>query len=450
MPVSLAVRTGKGSHAFLLASFVMVVVLLFCSAAEAGNPESGPASGGGNGAAFDFDAPPPTRVRLTPDLSFGAKVELKGELEKDFDLDSDRADDIKTLEPKLSLAFSYTPTDTLQAYLNIEPSRRIVDDDRDKKDSETRLEVKQAFLSFPGLFDGSRVKLGRQRFQDEREWLYDDELDGVRFFHTFSRFAGEFSVSKRNDQDLLNNQKTEDMINYFIHGYYAPDKDNAIGLYAFAQDDREDTEEDRTLFGIHANGEFRDHLGYWLELAYLRGEFGSSDIRAWGFDAGSTYVFDYHWEPSITLGYAFGSGDKDPAKGKDRNFRQTGFQDNTAKYNGLIRLKYYGEMVDPELSNLQVATVGLGLRPTHNTSLDLVYHNLKQDKASTDVRDWNIDEDLNGRSRDIGDEIDLIAGYRFKPHHKGSLVLGRFFPGNAFPNDADKALYAELQLEYVF
>jgi alginate production protein len=449
-PVRLAVRTGKESHAFLLASLVMAVVLLFCSAAEAEKPESGPASGGKNGAAFDFDAPPPTRFRLTPDLSFGAKVELEGELEKDFDLDADRADDIKILEPKLSLAFSYTPTEKLQAYLNIEPSRRFADDDRDKKDSETRLEVKQAFLSFSGLLEGSRVKLGRQRFQDEREWLYDDELDGVRLFHTFSRFAGEFSVSKRNDQDLLNNQKTEDMINYFIHGYYAPDKDNTIGLYTFAQDDREDTKEDRTLFGIHANGEFRDHLGYWLELAYLRGEFGSNDIRAWGFDAGSTYVFDYHWEPSITLSYAFGSGDEDPGKGKDRNFRQTGFQDNTAKYNGLIRLKYYGEMVDPELSNLQVATVGLGLRPTHNISLDLVYHNLKQDKASTNVRDWEINEDPNGRSRDIGDEIDFIAGYRFKPHHKGSLVIGRFFPGNAFPSDADKALYAELQLEYVF
>ncbi|MEN8132358.1 MAG: alginate export family protein [Pseudomonadota bacterium] len=412
-----------------------------------------PASGEKKGAAFDFDAPPQTRFRLTPDLNFGAKVELEGELEKNFDLDSDRADDLKILEPQLSLAFSYTPTETLQAYLNIKSSQRFVDDDRDKKNNETRLEVNQAFLSFSGLFDGSMIKLGRQRFQDEREWLYDEELDGVRLFHTFSRFAVEFSLSKRNDRDLLQNQQTGDMINYFIHGYHATNKDNAIGLYAFAQDDRDDREdpqEDRTLFGIHANGEFRDHLDYWLELAYLRGEFGSNDIRAWGFDAGSTYIFDYPWEPSITLGYAFGSGDDDPQEGKDRNFRQTGFQDNTAKYNGLIRLKYYGEMVDPELSNLQVATLGLGLRPTRRTSLDLVYHNLRQHKATTDVHDWEIDADPNGRSTDIGNEIDFIVGYRIKPHHKGSLIIGRFNPGNAFPNDADNALFGELELQYEF
>lgn len=416
-------------------------------------PGSGSPSRDTSNGAFDFDAPPPTRFRLTPDLSFGAKVELEGELEKDFDLDSDRADDLKTLQPKLSLAVSYRPTDSLQAYLNIEPSRRFVDDDRNKKDSETRLEVKQAFLAFSGPFDGSRVKLGRQRFQDEREWLYDDELDGVRLFHSFSRFAAEFSVSRRNDRDLLQNQRTEDVNNYLIHGYYAPDKDTSIGLYAFVQDDREDRdeqEEDRTLFGIHANGEFRKRLDYWLELAHLRGEFGSSDIQAWGFDAGSTYVFDHAWEPAITLGYAFGSGDDDPESGKDRNFRQTGFQDNAAKYNGLIRLKYYGEMVDPELSNLQIATMGLGLRPTSNTSMDIVYHKLRQHKASTDVRDWEIDEDPNGRSSDIGYEIDFVAGYRFKPHHKGSLVIGRFYPGNAFPDDAERPLYAELQLEYLF
>lgn len=429
------------------------VLLASAEGTKAATPDTDPASRSNGSSAFDFDAPPPTRIRLLPDLSFGAKVELEGELERDFDLDSDRDDDLRTLSPTLSLAFSYTPTEDLQAYLNIEPSQQFVDDDRNRKDNETRLQVKQAFLAYSGLFDGSTIKLGRQRFQDEREWLYDDELDGVRLFHTFSRFAVEFSVSTRNDQDLLQNQSVDDVTNYVIHGHYAPDKDTAIGLYAIAQNDREnkgDEEDDRTLFGVHASGEFRDQLEYWLELGYLRGELGSDDIRAWAFDVGSTYVFDTHWEPSITLGYAIGSGDDDPGSGTDKNFRQTGFQDNSAKYNGLIRLKYYGEMVDPELSNLKVATVGLGLRPTRRTSLDLVYHNLRQHQASEEIRDWEIDEDPNGRSTDIGNEIDFIAGFRFKPHFKSSLILGRFYPGDAFPDDADDATYAELELEYLF
>ncbi len=67
-----------------------------------------------------------------------------------------------------------------------------------------------------------------------------------------------------------------------------------------------------------------------------------------------------------------------------------------------------------------------------------------------DVRDWNLKLDPDGNSTDLGNEIDLIAGYRFKPHHKGSLILGWFQPGSAFPNDADDAMYAELKLEYLF
>ena len=101
------------------------------------------------------DDPPKARFELTPDLSFGAKLELEAEREKDFDLDSDRDRDEKTLEPILSLVLSYTPTEDLLAYLNIEPSRRFIDDDRDRKDHETRLEVKQAFLSYSSLFGGS-------------------------------------------------------------------------------------------------------------------------------------------------------------------------------------------------------------------------------------------------------------------------------------------------------
>jgi alginate production protein len=411
-----------------------------------------PAAGGdkSKGYSFDFDDPPKARFELTPDLSFGAKLELEAEREKDFDLDSDRDRDEKTLEPILSLVLSYTPTEDLLAYLNIEPSRRFIDDDRDRKDHETRLEVKQAFLSYSSLFGGSTIKLGRQRFQDEREWLYDDELDGVRLFHTFSRFAAEFSVSKRGDRDLLNDQNPDNIVNYIINGRYAPGKDNEIGLYAFAQDDREDSDEDLLFLGLHADGEAWDQLNYWLEIAYLWGDAGSTDIRAYGADIGGTFVFDAPLDPSITLGYAYGSGDDDPDDSDDGNFRQTGFQDNAAKFNGLIRLRYYGEMVDPELSNLQIATAGIGIRPTRNTSLDLVYHDYTQVEASDDVRDWQIKDDPDGRNDDIGSAIDFIAGYRFKPHHKGSLIIGHFDPGDAFPDDSDDALYVELELQYEF
>jgi alginate production protein len=182
----------------------------------------------------------------------------------------------------------------------------------------------------------------------------------------------------------------------------------------------------------------------------VRGENGPRKIRAIGFDIGATYEFNVAFEPSLTLGYAFGSGDDEPADNIDENFRQTGLQDNEAKFNGVVKLKYYGEMIDPELSNLAIATVGVGIRPTHTTSLDLVYHYYRQDEASEEVRDAEIDEQPNGFNVDLGQEIDLVAGYRIKPHHKGSLVIGYFIPGNVFPDDADPALFTKLEIQYEF
>ncbi len=407
-------------------------------------------AGNNNGAAFDFDAPPPTRFELTPELSFGAKLEAEGALKDNFDLRDAREDELRTLEPKLSLAFSYEPSATMQAYLNIEPSRRFADDERNRKNTESRLEIKQAFLSLDDVFNDTTIKLGRQRYQDSREWLYDDELDGIRLFHTFSRYALEFSVSTRNDRDLLQGQDTERNINYIVHARHAWDRHNELGLYAFARDSRDAPDEDFVLFGVHAEGEVSKRLDYWLGLAYAHGETANSDIRAWALDIGGTHVLDFPYRPAITLGYAWGSGDDNPGSGTDHNFRQTGLQDNTTKYNGRIRLKYYGEVLDPELSNLKVATIGLGIRPMPNTSIDLVYHNFWQDEASANVRSWGLKLDPNGSSTDLGNEIDLIAGYRIKPHHKGSLIIGWFRPGDAFPNDADDAMYAELNLEYLF
>ena len=107
-------------------------------------------------------------------------------------------------------------------------------------------------------------------------------------------------------------------------------------------------------------------------------------------------------------------------------------------------------MVDPELSNLRIATVGTGIRPTDKTSLDLIYYNYRQVEASTLMRDSEIDLDPDGHSTDIGYEIDLVFGYRIKPHHKGNVIVGSFHPGNAFRNDVDNALFVELKLQYEF
>ena len=146
-----------------------------------------------------------------------------------------------------------------------------------------------------------------------------------------------------------------------LYGRYTPGSDTIIGAYNFFQDDRGSANKSSIFYGLHLSGEMIHSLKYWLELAHVRGRSKSNKIRGIGFDLGSTYKLDLPLRPSITLGCAFGSGDDDPLDNENNNFRQTGLQDNSAKFNGVTHLKYYGEMFDPELSNLVILTAGFGL-----------------------------------------------------------------------------------------
>jgi len=58
----------------------------------------------------------------------------------------------------------------------------------------------------------------------------------------------------------------------------------------------------------------------------------------------------------------------------DRNCRQTGFQSNSGTFGGVVNFDYYGVVFDPKLSNLQVFTAGIGVRPLRKSSVDGVYH----------------------------------------------------------------------------
>jgi len=425
---------------------LVIAIVLICTATLLLSVNTGFCGSKENDAAFDFSSPPKTRIQLTPDLSFGGRVELEYQLEKNFHLDAEDCNHTAVWKPSASMAFSYACTEKSTAFLNIELSQSI---EENKEDNETMLELQQAFLSFTQIIDGLDMIIGRQRFRDKREWLYDEELDGVNLSYGFSDFALDFSVNRKPNKDILNHKKNKKVTNYLLYGRYTPGSDTIIGAYNFFQDDRGSANKSSIFYGLHLSGEMIHSLKYWLELAHVRGRSKSNKIRGIGFDLGSTYKLDLPLRPSITLGCAFGSGDDDPLDNENNNFRQTGLQDNSAKFNGVTHLKYYGEMFDPELSNLVILTAGFGLKSTRKISIDLVCHHYNQHKLSDRIRDSKIDRDPNGLSKDIGKEIDLVAGYKSK-RLKSTVSIGYFMPGKAFSDNTDNALFAEIKICYDF
>lgn len=61
---------------------------------------------------------------------------------------------------------------------------------------DVALEVKEAFIRLGRLSAGPSVLIGRQRFDDERKWLYEEDLDAVRLRYAQRALTVELSVSR--------------------------------------------------------------------------------------------------------------------------------------------------------------------------------------------------------------------------------------------------------------
>lgn len=406
---------------------------------------------------FEFDDPPETEFRITDSLSYGVQIELDTIHSDGLVLDGGRDDSQTLLEPRLDVAFTFQPNETLRAYVDLELSRiEGIGSPESREAERTSLAFIEAYVTLREISDGLTVQIGRQQFEDPRQWYYDQELDALRVYYRIDSMAFEASFGQQGlaDEDLLNRDDIDKVTNAFLVGHYGLDEELGVSGYVLHRNGRERESEDLTFFGVQSTGELAGDVDYRLNAAYVTGDATegdvSNDVRGFGVDLSATYAPELIWEPSATLGFAFGSGDDDPGDGVDHGFRQTGLQENDAGFNGVTRFKYYGEAFDPELSNMAIVTLGGGFKPSEGSSLDLVYHHYWQDHASPDLRDSNLRSAPDGRHRELGHEVDLVVGYLDDEAISVALFLGAFFPGRAFGEDDDNAYFASVEIQYEF
>ncbi len=380
-------------------------------------------------------------------------LEVKYERKQNFDLDSSRADDLDELQIELALELDFEPNEYFGAKFQPTLKRDFeLHEEGRGEDRETELLIEEAYVTLTDPNYGLSLRVGRQSFEDDRQWLFDADLDAFRAFLRQSALFLEFSISRKAllDQDLLNAIKEDSITNYILYGGYDLTEDVTVGAYEILRDSNEIDRDNLVFFGLYSTGIIDDRLTYWFDAAHVRGHEDDSEVRGYGIDVLGTYRFDLPLSPHIILGYAFGSGDADPEDGRDGSFRQTGLQGNEAEVGGLTPFLYYGEAFDPELSNMSIFTAGLGIRPSEGTSLNLIYHHYRQDKAIDELRDSAFDAEPNGRSRRLGNEIDLVLGFGETEDIAVRGLLGFFMPGKAFGDGADNALFAKVEVRYEF
>jgi len=425
-------------------------------------------------------------IALTETLRLLGQIELLSEFEDNYDLNNtptpndafeeDRLDNQMSLRARIAWA----PSADLAGVAELRYTQLYRrDDDNGVNDSEVEHDgnLGETWLQWRDALgnQGFDITVGRQDFDDPREWLYDQNLDALRF--SWIRPDVRFDVSasttltggsERDQQSwnavayLSNNDEEANLAAWTMLretdevGVWVPDPVDPTN------DVLVDLAENSLHMGVRALGDWLPQNQTWAEFAFLTGDRDAPvpqssnvvvenfDVSAWAYDVGTTWSPPYAAPLYFTIGYALGTGDSSVGE----SYRQTGYQDNNGRFGGVTSFSYYGELFEPELSNLGISTLGVGARIAERTSLDLVFHTYTQDEPANLFSprpgiEANLDQQPNGLNADLGWELDAIFGYRRFKSLDVEIVGAMFEPGDGFTID-DTAYFAKVQVRYRF
>lgn len=331
----------------------------------------------------------------------------------------------------------------------------------------------------------SHLRVGRTEFVSASEWWlwWDEELDAIRLESSYSDFEATLALAEEQarastGEDFIDPEfdgvrrlllefvwEFADSHSLLLHYIDQADNSSSYDVGEFEDDDRIDEEDaDLEWLGIGYQGEFElDSVGdLQLELhaAEVRG-----DETVYEFDdpsAGSAEVTDkkkrrvsgdaygmlVSWTPAflqdwtLVIGRAEGSGDSNPDDGRIESFRQSGLQGDSESM---------GELYQPELSNIVVDIAGIQWTVSEGVELALLRYDYEQVELAEDMRDVSIDSDLNGTSRDLGQEIDLILTITARENLEIVITAAEFDPGDAYgDSDNETSNFINFELDYAF
>jgi len=413
------------------------------------------------GAADEEDVLVTGRNRLGRYLSYFGEIRLQAEVLSNPDLDEMEPDG--DIVPEISGVIGLLgEAGPVVGYLEATGDREYfvrggeglesLEDRGDVRLSSAYIEVEQ--FPAPGL----SLAVGRQKFYDERRWFYDvKNLDAVRLFGSYGAVVFQASVS-RDLFDESRNVRDQEKLNLMAEVRWDLTRELALQAFYIDRRDRNELDDSPRVVGLRAAGDAGRRVEFWADLAGqdgtrsrrdpATGALLPDDIRAYALDVGGTFRPRSALDPSFTAALALGSGDR--PGGEDEAFRQTGFQRNRDSLNGVVSFRYYGEVLDPELTNLRILRLGAGLRPLRPLSVDLVYHRYRQDVASSRLTNAELSADPSGIDPHLGEELDLIVGYEPSKRMELRFTAGYFDPGAAFDGAPSPATIVTFRSKFRF
>jgi alginate production protein len=292
-------------------------------------------------------------------------------------------------------------------------------------------------------------QIGRQRFRDAREWFFDEYLDAARLHVDIARWRFEAAAVSGVFAGPESRRERRDQRHAVVSAARQLGARTTATAFVIARDDR-NRRERPIWIGGSVEGRATRNLKYWANGAVRRGRAGEIRLASWAADGAASYRLPLPGSPALSAGYAAASGDGSRSDGVDSNFRQTGLEDNTARFFGLKRFAYYGAVLDPELSNIEIVTAGSGFTPFRRASIDVVYHQYRQRHLRRSLPSNALEATGTGTSTEIGQELDLIISVQqFRPIDF-SIVTGIFWPGSGIATPSRASRFWQPQIRLFF
>lgn len=339
------------------------------------------------------------------------------------DLDNRTKDKSITWLPSLSGLFTYRAYPWLEttAELQFEKEHVIHQDPQPAvTPRHSSLLIDQFHFTIKEFTAPFEISVGRKGFEDERRSLLDGSMDSASALLRQGRFTGLVLVGRATRWNMDVSPRTaqvRDRIDtFYSYGDYRASDDVKLAGYYIIRSDRTGVEGTPRTMGARIFGAPYADVNYWGDVAYQRGTDGlGKPIQASAFDFGVTRrFFDLPLNPNFTLGWAMGTGDSNPDDGVNTGFQPTGLGSNERRFAGIRQFRAFGETLDPDLTNVKIQTLGFGIRPDPQVSIDLVWHRYRLHKvhgifqSSLTVEPAQVDSAL---SKDLGSEWDLVINF---------------------------------------
>ena len=427
-------------------------------------------------------------------LILGGQYEITHQNRLNFDLDSNVARDRARLDQELKAEAFYRASDDVSLFFQLVGLSEI-DTYRSTGDrtSASALERGQMWLYADRvLVDALALQAGRIALIEPRTWWWDENLDALRLYagrgHWLLETGLARELGRKSSEEQYIDPEQEELARWFGRAAYEWRRRHTLEAYWLFSEDNSSQPPPGTVLaeeaadpsdarlswlGLRAAGDQRlgaaQRLGYWIDAGWVSGRetvtafrdagtdqvsvarLADQTVRGQAVDVGIMWTLPGAWRPTLTAAYARGSGDGDNSDGVDRAYRQTGLQENKARYRGVNRFRYYGEFLRPDLSNLAISTLAFGFRFLPRSSLELALHDYRQVHPSSSLPSDRLDASPRGVDRSLGSVLDLILGVREWERIELAARFARFRAGSAFgARSGEHATLLELSMTLVF